>query len=129
MIGDSLGSNVGKVIGSNEGIKLGYTDGKVLGTIIGNVDGITIGIDVGTDLGSLYGSFDSSNYVKLEGLFIGDSLGSTDGKPGLSDGKVLCSDECIKLGLFDGEVLGTILGNTTVRWQARGIIDLRLTGI
>ena len=30
----SLGTTVGKVLGSDEGIKIGSTDGKVLGTII-----------------------------------------------------------------------------------------------
>ena len=34
MLGVSLGSTDGKVLGSDEGIKLGSTDGKVLGTIL-----------------------------------------------------------------------------------------------
>ena len=51
----------GKVLGSDEGIKLGYTDGKVFGTIHGNVDRITLRFDIGTELGFLDGSFDGSN--------------------------------------------------------------------
>ena len=50
--------------------------------------------------GSLYGS----NYINLEGLFLGDSLVSTDGK-------VLVYDEGIKLGSTGGKVLGTIIVN------------------
>ena len=76
----SVGYTDGKVLGSDEGIKLGSTDGKVFGIILGNVDRITLGIDIGTELGFLYRSFDDSNEGKLEGLFIGDSLGSNDGK-------------------------------------------------
>ena len=67
------------MIGSYEGIKVGYTDGKVLGTIILNLDVITLGIAVGTELGSLDGSFDIFNYVYLEGLFLGYSLGYNHG--------------------------------------------------
>ena len=52
----------------------------VLGNILENDYGITIGIDVETYMGSLYESFDGSNDCKLEGLFIGGSLGSTHGK-------------------------------------------------
>ena len=48
MIGDSLGSTDGKVLGSDEGIKLEISDGKVLVTILGNIDGITLGLGVGT---------------------------------------------------------------------------------
>ena len=48
MLGGSLGYTYGKVLGSDEGIKLGLSDGKVIDTIIRNVDGITLGIDVGT---------------------------------------------------------------------------------
>ena len=47
LLGESLGYTYGKVLGSDEVIKLGYTYGKVIGTILGNVDGITLGIDVG----------------------------------------------------------------------------------
>ena len=101
---DSLGSTDGKVIVSDEGIKLVTTDSKVLGTLLENVDGITLRLDVGTELGYLDGPFDGSNDGKLEGLLIGESLGSTDGK-------VIGSDEGIKLGLFDSEVIGTIIGN------------------
>ena len=67
MFGDSLGYIDGKVLGSDEGIKLGSTDAKVIGTILGNVDGIILGLDVGTELGSLDGPFDGSNNVLLEG--------------------------------------------------------------
>ena len=45
-------------------------------------------------MGSLYGSFDASNDGNLEGLLLGDSLGSTGVK-------VLGSDEGIKLGSTD----------------------------
>ena len=90
--------------GSDEGIKLGLFHGKSIGTILGNVDVITLGLDVGTYLDSLDGSFDGSNYSKIWVLLIVDSLGSTDGK-------VIGSDECIKLGSTDGKFLGTILGN------------------
>ena len=61
MLGDLLGLSDGKVLVSNEGIKLVSTDGKVLGTILINVYGITLGTDVGTEMGSLDGSFYGSN--------------------------------------------------------------------
>ena len=48
-------SNDGKVLGSDEGIKLGSTYGQVLGSILEYVDGITLGFDVGTEMGSLDG--------------------------------------------------------------------------
>ena len=48
----------------------------MIGTIFRNVYGITIGLDVGTELGSLDRSFDGYNYGKLEGLFLGELLGS-----------------------------------------------------
>ena len=76
----------------------------MLGTILGNVDEITLGLDVGTDMGSLDGYFYVSNDGILEGLLIGVSLVSTDGK-------VLSSYGSIKLGHFDCEVFGTILVN------------------
>ena len=76
----------------------------MLGAILGNVDVITLGVDVGTELEYLDGSFDGSNYSKLERMFLEDSLGYTDGK-------VIVSDEGIKLGSMDGQVLDTILGN------------------
>ena len=86
---------------------MGLFDSKVFGTIPGNVYVITLGIDIGTYLSSLDGYFDGSNDVKLEKLFIGDSLGYTDGKvPG--------SDEGTKLGLSDGKALGNILGNVDI---------------
>ena len=55
-------------------------------------------------MGSLYGSFDGSNDGKLGGLLLGESLVS-------KDGKVISSDEGIKLVLFVGEVIGAIPGN------------------
>ena len=48
MLVGSLGFTDGKVLGSDEGIKLGLSDVKVLGTILANVDGIILGLDVGT---------------------------------------------------------------------------------
>ena len=66
--------------GSDQGIKLGSTDGKVIGIIQGNLYGITLRLDVGRDIYSLYESFDGYNDGKLEGLFSGDSLVSTDSK-------------------------------------------------
>ena len=53
MLGDSLGSTYGNVLGFYEGIKLGISGGKVIGTILRNVDGITLILDVGTEPGSL----------------------------------------------------------------------------
>ena len=44
MLGGSLGYNIDKVLGCDEGIKLGSSNGKVLGTIIGNINVITIRI-------------------------------------------------------------------------------------
>ena len=90
MLGDSLVSNDGKLLVSDEVIKIGSTDGKVIGTILVNVDGITLGLDIGTNLGSIYGSFDAFNNGKLEVLFLRNSLGS-------NDGKVLGSDEKTKI--------------------------------
>ena len=80
LLGVSLVSTYGKVIGSDEVIKLVYTDGKVLSTILVNSYGITLGIAVGTELGSLDGLFDSSNNGNLEEFFPVGSLGYTDGK-------------------------------------------------
>ena len=91
MIGCSLGSNDGKVLGYDEVIKLGYTDGKLIGPILRNVNGITLGLDFGTDMGALDGSFEGSKSDKLKMLLLRDSLGYTGGK-------VLGSDEGIKLG-------------------------------
>ena len=76
----------------------------MIGTIFRNVDGITLLFDFVTDLGSLDGYLDVSNYGKLEGLLLGGSLGSTDGK-------LTVSNEDIKLRLFCVKVIGTILGN------------------
>ena len=43
-----MGYTYGKVLGSDEGIKMISNDGKVLGTILWNVYGITLSLDVGT---------------------------------------------------------------------------------
>ena len=45
----SLGYTYGKVLGSDEGIKLGLFDDKVLGNILVNVDGITLRLDIGVE--------------------------------------------------------------------------------
>ena len=65
----------------------------MLGNVLGNVDGITNGLDVGTYLVSLDVYFYCSNYGKHERLFLGKSLGYTDGR-------VLGSDEDINRGYF-----------------------------
>ena len=104
---NSLEYTDGKVLGSDEVIKLGSTDGKCIGNILGNLDGITLGIHVETELVSLDGFFDSYNNRKLEGVFFGGSLWYTDGKiPG--------SDEGFKLVYNDGKVIGSILVNLDV---------------
>ena len=64
-------STDGKVLGSDEGIKLGYTNDNNIGTILIDVYGITLGIDVGPKLVSLDESFDGSNYGNIEGILIG----------------------------------------------------------
>ena len=74
MHGYPLVYNDGKVIGSDDDIKLGLSAGKVLGTIFGNVDVITLGFDVVIELGVLDGSFDGSNDGRREGLFICTSM-------------------------------------------------------
>ena len=89
---------------SHDGIKLGLSSGKVNITILGHVYGIIFGIDVGTEMGYLDVSFEGSNDGKFEGLLIGVSLVSTDGK-------VLVSDEGIIMRLSDSKVLGNIPGN------------------
>ena len=76
----------------------------MIGNILGVIYGIALGLDTGIELGYLDGFFDSSNDVKLEGLLLLHSVGSTDGK-------VLGCDEGIKLGLSFGTVLDTIIGN------------------
>ena len=68
------------MLGCYELIKLGSTDGKVLDIVLRNVDIITLGIDIGTELGFLDESFDGSNEGNLEGLFLVESMGSTDVK-------------------------------------------------
>ena len=80
LLEDSLGSTDGKLLGSDEVIKLGSTDGEVIGTILRNVYGITLGIDFGTNLVSLDGYFCGSNDGKIEFLLLVDSMGYTDGK-------------------------------------------------
>ena len=47
---DTLWYTDGKVIGSDEGIKMGSIGGNVISTILGNVYGITLGLDFGTEL-------------------------------------------------------------------------------
>ena len=49
-------------------------------TILGNLDRTTLGLDIGTELGFLDGSFDGSNECKIEVIFLGNSLLSTDVK-------------------------------------------------
>ena len=44
----SLGSTDGKVLVSDEGIKLGIFDCKLVGTILGNIDVITLALNVVT---------------------------------------------------------------------------------
>ena len=80
LLRDSLGSADGNVLVYSEGIKLENSYGKLFETILGNVNKITLGLDVWTDLGSLYGSLHGSNDGNLEGLFLVDSLVSSDGK-------------------------------------------------
>ena len=52
MIEYLLGPTDGKVLGSDEGIKLGLSDGELVDTIPGNLHGITPVIDVVTYLNS-----------------------------------------------------------------------------
>ena len=133
-----------KVIDSYEGIKLWLSNGKFIGTILEDINVIKVRIDNGTKLGSLFGSFDGSNDGNLEGIFLGGSLL-------FYDGKVFGSDDGIKLGLSDINMLCTILGNVDLIifgidigtdlgsldgsfwrflwWKAGGIIAWRLTGI
>ena len=79
-----------KMIGSDKGTRLGLSGGRVLVTILEDVHVITLGIDVVKQPGYLDESFDESSHGNLEGLLIGDFMGSTDGKG-------LGSDEGIKL--------------------------------
>ena len=110
----SLGYSSGKVFGSDEGIKLGSNGGKVLFNIIVNIYGITLGIDIGTDLGSLDRSLHGSNDWNIKSSFLGGSLRS-------NDGKVIDSNESIKLGSTEGKVFGTILGNLNVITLGLGV--------
>ena len=59
------------MLGYNEGIKLGLSGGEI--------NGIKLGGDKVLELGSSESSFDGSNDVKLEGLLLGDSMGSEVG--------------------------------------------------
>ena len=68
------------------------------------MEGTKFGSCIVTELGSLLENINSSNNGKIEGLLIGDSLGSTDVT-------VLGSDKGIKLGSTGDEALGTILGD------------------
>ena len=97
-----MGSTDGKFLGSDEGIRIILSSEEVLVTILENEDVTTRGVDVGREIGYLDGYFGGSNHSKIEGLSLGDSLGSTDGE-------VLGSDEGVKLGLSDGKFLGIIL--------------------
>ena len=92
------------MLGSEKDIKLVTTYGKVLVTILGKLYEITLGFDVGTDLVSSYGFFDGLDSGNLKALLIGESLEYTDGK-------VIGSDEGIKLGSKDGKGLGTVIVN------------------
>ena len=94
------------MLGSNEGIKLWSTDGKVCWNILGNIDRITLGLDIGTDLRSLYVSFDGSNDGNPGRLLHGKSIGYIHGK-------VLVSDEGIKLISTDGKVF-TLVSNMQI---------------
>ena len=67
MLEDSLRYADGKVLDSDEGIKLVLSYGEVIGTILGNVDGITLVLHYGTKLGFLDVSFDVLNVGKFEG--------------------------------------------------------------
>ena len=64
-------STDGKVLGSDEIIKLRYTDGNIIGNILGYVDGITLVFGVGIELGSLNGTFRDSDDGTREGSFLG----------------------------------------------------------
>ena len=75
----TLRSTDAKLLCSDNGIIVLLSDGKLLVTIPRNVNGITLGIDVGKKLGSLGVSVDDSNIGNIEGLLIGDSMGSSHG--------------------------------------------------
>ena len=99
MIGVSLGSNDGKLVGSDEGTKPGIYDGTFIVSILGNVYGITLGFDVGKKLGSLDGFIDGYNYGNLEGLLLRGLLEYNE---------VVCPDEGIKQGISNDKVLRNI---------------------
>ena len=54
-LGDLLIFTCGKILGSDEGIKLGLSDGGFIVTILVNVYGITLGVYFGTYIGSSNG--------------------------------------------------------------------------
>ena len=49
MLGESLQSTDGKLLGSDDGIKVGLFDIKLFGTILGNLYGIIPGLGVGIE--------------------------------------------------------------------------------
>ena len=65
MLGYSVESTDGRLLGSDKGIILRYIDGRVIVYNFEYVDGITFGLGVGKDLGSLDGSFDGCNDCSL----------------------------------------------------------------
>ena len=97
LLGGSLGSTDGKVLGYDEFIKLVYTDGKLFSTILEILDRIILGLDIVTELDPLDGSCGGSNDGNIGGLLLGDLMGS-------NDGKVLGSDQGIKLISNDGKL-------------------------
>ena len=97
----------GKVLGSGKCTKLGIFDDIVLSAILVDINRIKLGFNVKTELGSLYGSFDGFNDGNIEELFLVGSLWSTHGR-------VIGSNEDIKMLLSDGKVLRTILVNVDV---------------
>ena len=76
----------------------------MLGNILGNFMESHLGLMLEHSWDLLYKSLDGSNDGRIEGLFIGSSLGSTDDK-------LLVSDEVIKMGSNNGKVIVTILGS------------------
>ena len=78
---------------------IGYDEGLILSSAVGEVLGSKLGIDEGTGLGFSYGSFDISNDVTLEGLWIEGLLESYNGNAlGYFDGT--------KVGIFEGSTMG-----------------------
>ena len=79
----------------------------MLGTILLDEDLIILGLNVVTDLGSLEGSFDGAYDVNLDKVLFEGLLGYTSGK-------LLGSDEGIKLVASGGEVVGTLMEDVYV---------------